>query len=369
MLQGELAREIDCAQLDETRWGSILCGIARRVGAAGAYMWSPLEPDGERSFGTTFVLPPEVSERYLGGYHAHDLLMQTARERGLVDAGAVLNTDGLVPRAIYEGSLFYNEFLRDYDMYSFLACVLTDEGDAPLGPRTHIALVRPRTAPPFDDNDERRLAHVVPHMRTALTAHWHMRNHALLGEWNEQVLAQIDQPFFLLSRGGRVLYLNQAGLDLVRTCRALRLRDGLLCRGVDGMSLIDQLDMRHGGGADLAPLAPDCPALKVVPLQPGRNTQSMFRWFPRAAYVVLPQALAAWRPPPSVEAFGRRHGLTRAERHVLTLIVDGRGPLAVADTLGLSVHTVRAHLAHIYQKTGLHNQRELLAAVLRARVL
>ncbi|MCC7119967.1 MAG: helix-turn-helix transcriptional regulator, partial [Gammaproteobacteria bacterium] len=60
---------------------------------------------------------------------------------------------------------------------------------------------------------------------------------------------------------------------------------------------------------------------------------------------------------------------TRAERHVLTLIVDGRGPLAVADTLGLSVHTVRAHLAHIYQKTDLHNQRELLAAVLRARVL
>lgn len=369
MLQGEIAREIDHAQFDEGCWERVMAGIARWVGAAGAYMWSPLEPAGARSFGKTVDLPPEMSERYFRDFHARDLLLQAARARELLHAGTVVNTHGLLPTQVYEASAFYREFLADYGMYTFLACILTDEGDAMLGPRTHIALSRPRSAPPFSQEDERKLASVLPQMRTALTSHWRMRSNGLLGEWNEQLLAQIDQPFFLLSRGGRMLFANQVGLNLVRDCRALSLRDGLLCRGVNDTPLIEQIDPKRETGFDLVALPPDCPAMKVVPLLPARNTQSMFRWFPRAAYVVLPQLLAELRTPPSVEAFGGRHGLTRAERHVLTHIIEGRSPRATSHALGLSVHTVRAHLAHIFQKTGLRNQRELLAAVLRARAV
>ena len=183
------------------------------------------------------------------------------------------------------------------------------------------------------------------------------------------LLIGIDQPFFLLSRGGRMLFGNQAALNLVRDCRALSLREGCLCRGLDGTSLIEQIDAKTDAGIELSMLPPDCPPMRVIPLLPGRTTQSMFRWFPRAAYVVLPQPLAQARTPPSVESFGGRHGLTRAERHVLTHLVEGRSPRAASHALGLSVHTVRAHLAHIFQKTGLRNQRELLAAVLRTRVV
>lgn len=368
MLPGEIAREIDHAQFDETRWESVMTRIAGWLGADGAYMWSPLEPAGARSFGKTAGLPVEMSERYFRHYHAEDILLRAARDRDLLDAGSVLSSHDLVPLEQYEKSIFYSEFLRDYDMFTFLACILADEGDVHLGPRTHLAFSRSRAARPFGHDDERKLAALVPQMRTALISHWRMRSRGLLGEWNEQLLAQIDQPFFLLSRGGRMLFANQVGLNLVRDSRALNLCDGLLCRGVPGAPLIEQFDPKTDAGIDLPALPPDCPGMKVVPLQQSRNTQSMFHWFPRAAYAVLPRPLAEWRPSPSsAEAFGRRHGLTPAERQVLAHIVEGLSPQAASAELGLSIHTVRAHLAHIFQKTGLRNQRELLAAVLRAR--
>lgn len=367
MLHGEIAREIDNAQFDETCWERVLGGIKRWLGAEGVYMWSPLEPVGARSFGKTVDLPSEMSERYFQHYHSEDILLDAARARDLLNAGSVINSYGLVPLPVFEQSPLYTEYLRDYDMYTFLACVLTDEDDAALGPRTHISFSRRRAAAPFNDDDERKLAALVPQMRTALTSHWRLRSQGLLGEWNEQLLSQIDQPFFLLSRGGLMLFANQAALNLVRDTRALTLRDGILCRGVGGSPLTEQFDARTTLAVDLPAAPPDCPAMKIVPLSHARNTQSMFRWFPRAAYVVLPQEAAEDAPQPTIDAFGGHHGLTPAERHVLAHIVAGRSPKEASDVLGLSVHTVRAHLAHIFQKTGLRNQRELLAAVLRAR--
>lgn len=61
-----------------------------------------------------------------------------------------------------------------------------------------------------------------------------------------------------------------------------------------------------------------------------------------------------------------KHGLTQAEAGMLRLLVHGFSGKQIAAERGSSVHTVRAQLAAVYEKTGHHAQRSLLAALRRS---
>jgi two-component system NarL family response regulator len=52
-------------------------------------------------------------------------------------------------------------------------------------------------------------------------------------------------------------------------------------------------------------------------------------------------------------------GLSRREREVLGLLGGGRPPAAIGQVLGISVHTVRRHLANASEKLGLAGARDL----------
>jgi DNA-binding CsgD family transcriptional regulator len=54
-----------------------------------------------------------------------------------------------------------------------------------------------------------------------------------------------------------------------------------------------------------------------------------------------------------------RYGLTPAERRVAVLIGAGHSPREIAAQLGISFHTVRAHLRSTYAKTGVKRQTAL----------
>lgn len=52
--------------------------------------------------------------------------------------------------------------------------------------------------------------------------------------------------------------------------------------------------------------------------------------------------------------------LSRAERQVCELLLRGHSNRQIASTLVISEHTVESHCAHVYEKLGVHNRRELL---------
>lgn len=61
--------------------------------------------------------------------------------------------------------------------------------------------------------------------------------------------------------------------------------------------------------------------------------------------------------------------LTARESDVLHLIGAGRGNRQVADELGISVHTVRNHVAHVLEKLGAHSRLEAVAIAARMGLL
>lgn len=62
--------------------------------------------------------------------------------------------------------------------------------------------------------------------------------------------------------------------------------------------------------------------------------------------------------------FAREHGLTGRECDVLSRLAVGYSNQAIADELGISPNTIRAHRRQIYLKLAVHNERQLFAAIL-----
>jgi DNA-binding CsgD family transcriptional regulator len=70
--------------------------------------------------------------------------------------------------------------------------------------------------------------------------------------------------------------------------------------------------------------------------------------------------------PPNLGTFGDAYDLTTAERRVLREIVQGGGVVEAADNLGVSVPTARTHLQHIFEKTTVNSQVELVRLVMNS---
>jgi len=67
-----------------------------------------------------------------------------------------------------------------------------------------------------------------------------------------------------------------------------------------------------------------------------------------------------------VDAFASSYGLSPREQEVVGLLVQGQTTVAMADQLGISPHTVRDHLKHLYRKTETGSRSELLGLISRA---
>ena len=85
-----------------------------------------------------------------------------------------------------------------------------------------------------------------------------------------------------------------------------------------------------------------------------------------AGLVVLhPEAVP--RPPaaPSATDAPAAEALTRREREILTLLADGLGNKVIAARLGISDHTVKAHVGAIFDKLHVGTRAEAVALGLR----
>ena len=78
-----------------------------------------------------------------------------------------------------------------------------------------------------------------------------------------------------------------------------------------------------------------------------------------AVFITDPQAVQL----PSTERLGELYGLTPAEAKVACEFAKGNSYRQVAQGLNISEDTVRAHVKHIYPKTRVNRQSDLVRLV------
>ena len=68
-------------------------------------------------------------------------------------------------------------------------------------------------------------------------------------------------------------------------------------------------------------------------------------------------------PESDLESFFSRYGLSKREKEIILLILKGKSGHEIKGQLFISLHTVKNHIYHIYQKLGVKNRLQLSQAI------
>lgn len=174
---------------------------------------------------------------------------------------------------------------------------------------------------------------------------------------------------FLLGPQGTVMVMNAAGKAMLDARDGLLLDGGILCavRASDRAGLQRTIDAALAGDTDAArePL--------LLRRNSGRRPYAVFIVPPKTrapafasagkmaalTAVDLDRALAI---PPTV--FRAEFGLSRAESLLAARLIAGENLVEAANGMKINVSTVRLHLEHVFLKTGVHRQGELISLLL-----
>jgi DNA-binding CsgD family transcriptional regulator len=187
----------------------------------------------------------------------------------------------------------------------------------------------------------------------------------------EEAWDRLAFGLFVLDDNGRILWANRAGERTLSKQEGLSGHEGSLLSATNGANaklrqLIGEAartangDGLCHGGAVLIPRRPPAQPLALV-VSPLR-TESASRIAPGcAAPAVLVFVNDADLNPKIPGALLQQlYRLTGREAKLAILLLDGLDVREVGERMGVSIHTVRTHLRHLFDKTNTRRQAELI---------
>lgn len=273
--------------------------------------------------------------------------------------------DDLLSREQLESNEYYLRHLKPMNIAHALGMDLRLEDGLEL--RLRVARERGRRA--FDIKDKALCQRLAPHLQRALRVFSAVQRFESLRATCSSLTEQVTGGVILLDGRGEVMHANQAARELIAS-GTLKLRDGMLYpddretreklnriieTAVQSQhhrtpGMLSVLRVEQGGGAPPLSLI-----LRALPaLAGGRG----------APVLMILITRAGGRSSVPAELIAQVFGLTRTEAIVASQLADGGTAEDIALSLGLSVHTVRAHLRSIFDKTGVRKQTELVRQLL-----
>ncbi len=285
----------------------------------------------------------------------------------------------LIDEAAFRQTEFYARFVEPWGMLdnASMNVIKRPNVNAMLAAATYA------TRRPYDAGDMRLLSLLSPHIRRAMLIADMMEEKSAWVRIYERMLDGIGVPVMLVGRDGRLMYHNAPADALLSEGRAITLRAGRLMpqstahaqafyAAIDRACTTRDIDLGHWGagvplppgpGADVDDGDGDGDGMAVAYVLP-MGTSDLRRQLGPGLAAIFFATSAAGRPP-SVEVISALSGLTTAEARVALAVAEGQGTAQIAQALGITIQTLRKHLANIYDKSGLRSQTALAAFVNR----
>jgi DNA-binding CsgD family transcriptional regulator len=206
---------------------------------------------------------------------------------------------------------------------------------------------------------------LLPHLQRALKTHLHLAEERLRAQNLMAALDGLVTGLILVGSGAKVLYMNEAAEEIIRTRAGLSVEGGTLkaLRSNDTAALhaligpAAQTSARraqHAGGTLKIKRLTGLPLeLMVSPIRT-RPVSTLTEPAVAAIYATVPQEV---RFESQVLAC---YGLTPTEIKVAQAIALGLSGSQAAASLGIRYNTLKTHLKRIFQKTHTRRQAELL---------
>jgi DNA-binding CsgD family transcriptional regulator len=238
---------------------------------------------------------------------------------------------------------------------------------------TVVSVSRPYSEGEFEAGQTQLFAALIPHLQRAVQLR--IRLAALDGPptSSAEMLNRLPHAVMLVDAGARVIFANQAAARMLGAGNGLSLdRDGLKAETTEDTRRLRRTiadcaepssELGGEGGRfrlsrrDRGPLT-----MLVIPHRTQVTWIDILR--PTAILFIAEAEQAAVLRS---ERFSQDFGLTRAEAVFAVEISKGDGLQATASRLGVSLTTVRTHLAHVFDKTGTRRQAELVRLILQGQ--
>ncbi len=273
--------------------------------------------------------------------------------------------DRMVPDSDLERTRFYQEVMRPLDSWH-VAVMNVHRDDVYLAP---MAFSRTRRQRPFGEAELRGLRALAPHLNRALRVTLRLiemeARASALAEVSDRALAAV----VLTDAFGRIAEANSLARAILAENDGLAIRDGMLraARGEDCIRLSRLI--QEAGGSRLMPMS----GVMQVSRPSGRRplalvvspTRAAASRFGRSHAVSIAFADPERAPEADAGPLTRLYGFTGREATVVALLVHGRSPIEVATELAMTENTVRTHIRHVFDKTGVERLADLVRFVMQ----
>lgn len=210
---------------------------------------------------------------------------------------------------------------------------------------------------------------LLPHLRRAVAISQMLDVKTLASTTMERALDALAIAVLLVDDDLRVMHVNQAGQAALASGDAIFVRAGRLATraaGVDAAlsAAVAQIGAarwpagRQGLGVPLKDRTGANLVLNVLPLRQAALRSGFLPNAVAAIFIASPRPAAA-----ASDAFKALFELTPAEGAVLDHAAVGQTNAQTAEALGVSLATVKTHLQHIFDKTGVRRRAELVKLV------
>jgi DNA-binding CsgD family transcriptional regulator len=228
------------------------------------------------------------------------------------------------------------------------------------------------TRDPYGTAECQLIERISPHVRRAMLINDLTDKGKLALALYRQVLDQLSVAVFVVGLGRRIVFTNAAGDAMLSDANHVRSVAGVLsAQHIIGMpsALDDAIDRAAKGdtsigisgiGVPLVGAKGDRSAAYVLP-SAGKDIRGDMGKGHCAVFI----SQRGEQQPMAIEILRTVFDLSPSEARVSNLIAKGDGPAMIAEGLGLSVNTVRTHLAKAFAKTGARDQTALGSLVNR----
>jgi DNA-binding CsgD family transcriptional regulator len=352
-----------------SRWPATVAQIAEAAGAPRALLFTPHHGPEEGGLWHGYDLTRQDLEDYVDYYHQTDLWTQRAFARGL-PTDLAIDCDRIVEPVELKRSEFYNDYLKRFDIRGCMSVMF--EGEPRLFPRVHMSIYRPNSSDAFEPKAEELLQAPTPHLRRALDLGFRVADLRCRARGKLEALNRLDFAVAGLDRDGSIAFMNaQAERILAQNDGLATRHDCVVAADHDDNERLWQLlrntiGARNKGraapGGWLAVTRPSNRRPYAVTVAPGPG-------LPRVAGIPAAWALVFITDPemqrelPAYRAV-RLYGLTPSEVQLAVSLASGMTLTEYAESVGLSMHTVRSTLKQVFSKTGTHRQADLVRLLL-----
>jgi DNA-binding CsgD family transcriptional regulator/PAS domain-containing protein len=222
----------------------------------------------------------------------------------------------------------------------------------------------------FDDGDREIFALLSPHVRRALMISGMHAENRFRANLHRNLLNKLATGIMILTRGGKLVYANASAERLLSSGKNIAVKGGCVqaahppfaagfSEAVERACAENDTDIGLYGNGIPLPSRDGAPAVcYVLPLGKSERRRALG---PGLAALFISTEKAAL--PPTLEALSALTGLTSQESRIALMIAGGVSPKDGAAQLGISLNTVRSHINHIFQKTGVSDQQAVAKLV------